>query len=70
MRARGWAGEEAVANCVEQVGFALTGRSLEVERRELGLFGRGHTLGCIAGEHVCLAGDEGLERQRRVKANA
>ena len=56
-----------VANRVEQVGLALSGRRFEIERRELRLFQRRHALRCVAGQHVGLASDESRKGQRRVE---
>ena len=55
--------KEAVADGVKKVRFALTGCSLEIERRKLRLFGSRHALRGVACQHIGFAGDEGLERQ-------
>ena len=56
-----------MADRVQQVGLALTGRRLEIERRELRLLERRHALRCVAGKDVGLAGDEGGKGQRRIE---
>ena len=58
-----------MADGVQQVGFALTGGGLEVERRELRHLDCGHALGGIGGEHIGGAGDEAGEGERGVEAD-
>ena len=53
--------QECVADCVQQMRFALTGRGLEIERAELRFFRRSHTLCRIIGEDVGLTRNEGSE---------
>ena len=62
--------EEAVADGVQEVGLALAGPRLEIERAELGPFGRGHALRCVAGEDIRFARNEGGEGQHRVEPDA
>jgi hypothetical protein len=60
-------GGVGVADGVEQVRLALAGRALEVERRELRRFERGHALRGVDREHVGRAGNEFSEGQRGVE---
>ena len=59
-----------MADGVQKMRFALAGRGLEIERRELRAFGCSHPLGGIASKDVRLAGHKGCKGQRWIKPNA